>query len=152
MKKQLLTRVWTLGILLLLFVASGCNQNNPYLNREEDKQEAEKVTNELFSLIQERKFDETLKLFSPEFYKKTSSKRLLDVYIMVSKQLGKLKSFDIQKWETKRLEGEKPLGEYFFIFKTHYEKSDALETIRLAREKNGIIRILSYNVSSKSFK
>ncbi|RZL30574.1 MAG: DUF4019 domain-containing protein [Pedobacter sp.] len=142
----------TLVVFLLFFIASGCKSNDPYLNRDEDKQEAEEVTNKLFMLIKEKKFEETLKLFGPEFYKKTSSTRLIDVYTMVSKQLGDLKSFEIEKWETKRVEGDKPLGEYFFVFKTHYEKFDASESIRLAREKNGRIRIIAYTINSKHFK
>ena len=52
---------YTLILIPLLFI--GCNFNKTYRNREEDKQEAEKITEKFYSLIKNNNRKEALKLF-----------------------------------------------------------------------------------------
>ena len=137
--------------LLLIIVSTSCHFNSQFINRMEDKDDGEKITSQFFELIMNKRYSETKKLFSPQFLKVTPWHKMENILLLTSKKLGNLKTTGIDKWETRRVEGSDPFSEYNFTYRTHYEKFDAVETFRLVREGNGVIRILAYNVNSDGF-
>ncbi len=141
-------------ILILIVISISChfNINNQFINRQEDKDDGEKVTSQFFELIMKKHYHETEKLFSLQFLKITPWKKMENIFLSVSKTLGNLKTAEIGKWETRRVEGSNPSAEYNFTYRTHYEKFDAVETFRLVREDDGVIKILAYNISSDGFR
>ena len=70
---------------------------------------------------------------------------------MTSEKLGVLEATEILTWETRRVEGSNPVADYAFVYKSTYENFPAKETIRLTREEDGQIRIISYNIISDGF-
>ncbi|MEO3407154.1 DUF4019 domain-containing protein [Mucilaginibacter sp. CAU 1740] len=138
-----------LAILACLITLSGCKFNSTYINREDDKQAAEKVTNKFFELIKAKKYNDTFKLYSDKFWTVTPKSKMLEIYTMSEKKLGELNSATVDNWETRRVEGSDPSAEYVFAYKTKHSKYQAVESIRLMREKDGSIKIVAYNVNSE---
>lgn len=137
--------------ILFMITMTACHFNSQYLNREEDKKEAEKITNELYQLLKEKNYDATTKLFSKKFFEVTDKEKLFKIFGMTIEKLGKLKVIEIEKWETRRVEGSNPLAEYAFVYKNTYSNFPARETIKLIREEDGKIRIIAYNINSDGF-
>ena len=137
--------------LLLIIGSTSCHFNRQFINRTEDKNDGEKITSQFFELIMNKRYSETKKLFSPQFLKVTPWLKMENILLLTSKKLGNLKTTEIDKWETRRVEGSNPFAEYNFTYRTHYEKFDAVEIFRLVREDNGAIKILAYNVNSDGF-
>jgi hypothetical protein len=150
MRRQ--AKTFTLStILLILVTMTTCRFNSQYLNREEDKRDAEKITNELFKLMTAKDYEATTKLFSKKFFEVTDKEKLFKIFSMTSEKLGVLERTEILTWETRRVEGSNPVADYAFVYKCTYEKFPAKTTIRLTREEDGQIRIISYNINSDGF-
>lgn len=139
------------AIMFILLTMTACHFNSQYRNREEDKQDAEKITNQLFEQLKANDYEAANKLFSKKFFSVTDKETLFKIFSMTSEKLGPLKETEILKWETNRLEGSNPKAEYAFIYKCAFEKFPAKVTIRLIREEDGKIRIISYHVDSVGF-
>ena len=60
-------------IAIYLGVITGCTYSASYLNRDQDKQEGEKVTNQLFDALKNKSYDTAFKLFSKRFFETTSN-------------------------------------------------------------------------------
>ena len=58
-----------LVFLIIPILATSCHFSNKYQNRESDKQDAEKITAELFGLIKQSDFEKATELFGEEFLK-----------------------------------------------------------------------------------
>lgn len=138
-------------LLITTVVLNGCSFNNTYINREEDKKDGEKVTNKFFELIKAKKYNDTFKLYSSQFWTVTSKDKLLEMYTATENKLGDLDSTTVSKWETRRVVGTNPSAEYVFAYNTKHSKYKAVESIRLAKEKDGSIKILAYNINSDGF-
>lgn len=110
---------FTLPAVLLIVIMSSCHFNSQYVNREEDKKEAEKVTNEFYQLLKAKDYEATTKLFSKKFFEVTDKEKLFRIFAMTTEKLGELKNVEIETWETRRVEGTKPSGDYAFMYKTH---------------------------------
>ena len=57
----------TLCLTSLLFIASSCNVNSSYINREEDKKDAEKVADQFYTLLQKKEFHKIDPMLSTQF-------------------------------------------------------------------------------------
>jgi hypothetical protein len=146
MKAKLIRR--TTYALLVLFLNS-CQFNNQYLNREDDKAEAELVTTKFYSFIMNQEFEKTLGLFSDKFFEYASKEELLKLLTAIENKLGKLENTRIEKWDTRIINGSDPSSAYKFLYIVKYEKYEAAESISLIKEDDGTIRIAGYNVDSK---
>jgi len=140
-----------LMLLTTVITLNGCSFNNTYINREEDKKDGEKVTNKLFELIKAKKYNDTFKLYSNQFWAVTTKDKLLELYTATENKLGDLDSTTVNKWETRRVVGTNPSAEYVFAYNTKHSKYKAVESIRLVKEKDGSIKILAYNINSDGF-
>lgn len=135
----------------LLLTLMSCHVNSVYLNREEDKKDAEKVTNKLFELIKTKDYKQTTGLFSKQFYEVSSKEKLFDIFTATNLKLGNLQETKIETWETKRVVGSNPSANYTLVYNNKYEKFESKEIIKLTRDADGIIRIFGYHINSDGF-
>lgn len=148
MKTQLLKIVFNSVIILILM---GCHFNGQYLNREEDKSEAEMITNQFYTKIKNQEFNESLALFSDKFFEYSDRQELLKILTATNNKLGVLQSTKLEKWDSRVIEGSDPSSNYTFLYINQYEKFEARETIGLIKDDDGIVRIVSYNIDSMGF-
>lgn len=134
--------------VLLLF---SCQFNSSYVNRVEDKDAAEKITNQYFDLLKAKKYDESFALFSDKFWTVTSKEKTKEIFTVTNKKLGALVDIKLDHWETRRVEGTNPSAEYILYYVNKYEKYDAKETLSLTRESDGKIKIIAFNINSEGF-
>src|SRR5688500_16435134 len=136
---------------LLFMLLTSCRVNSEYINREEDKRDAEAISSKLYEYIKAKDYESTWKLFSKDFLEVLNMQKLYEIYVTTSEKLGDLKDVNLETWETRRIEGSNPFAEYTLVYKNKYDKYDATETIKLRREKDEEIRIVSYNIISNGF-
>lgn len=139
-----------LYLLCLLLAATSCNFNSTYLNREEDKQDAEKVANQFYTLLQKKDFQKIDPLLSNRF-KATTSKEKLNAYLTGGlNKLGEIKSKKLDHWESRVIKGTNASANYVLYYVVERTKFQSKETINLTAE-NDQIKILGYNVNSDAF-
>src|SRR5476651_601248 len=94
----------TLKTACAFFIAicfTACQFNSTYLNRDEDKKDAEKVTNQLFDFIKNKKYEESYALYSDKFWEVTSKQKMKSYDSITNAKLGELDSINLDKWETR---------------------------------------------------
>jgi hypothetical protein len=135
----------------MIFSLSSCHFNGQYIDRVEDKQDGELVTNKLYDFIKSKQYDEAVSLFSEMFLKATPKDKLIDLFIKVNANLGDLEEVKIDHWETRRVVGSNPSSSYMFVYKVKYTKFESTETIHLVREEDNQIRISALNINIDGF-
>jgi hypothetical protein len=141
-------------IVIVCFAAllvSGCSFNSTFTNNIEDRKDAEKVTNKLYELIKKKDYEATTVLFSKRFFDASNKEKLFEIFNATNVKLGSLEKTEIGQWETQRVEGTDPSANYALQYNNQYTNYQATETIRLTREKDGAIKIISYNINSDGF-
>ena len=128
-----------------------CHFNYQYINREEDKKEAELVTNKLYDYIKTRDFEGSTQLFSAKFYKVTSRSKLLRILEGTNDKLGTLLETNLENWETLIVKGSNRIATYRFYYKNRYSNFDTEERITMSKEEDGQIRVIEYNINSDGF-
>ena len=139
-----------LSVCTVLTLAS-CQFNSQYINRDEDKKDAEKITTKLFDLLKTKNYNGTTDLFGKKFFEVSSKEKLFEIFAATNNKLGELQDTKIESWETKRVEGSNPSADYLLVYKNKYEKFESKETITLTKETDGKIRIIGYNINSDGF-
>jgi hypothetical protein len=117
-------------------------------NQESDRADGDKVSNALYSLLSEDKFDETDRLFGEEFFKITSKEQLRAIFEKTRSALGKFKGNKLGEWETVETSGSVNRTDYVMKYEVEYEKGMALETVRLMKKGDGPVKIVGYHVNS----
>lgn len=136
---------YTLILIPLFFI--GCNFNKTYRNREEDKQEAEKITEKFYSLIKNNKRKEALKLFGEKFFKLTRKDQLNEMLNEINSSCGsKISDTKLITWETFVSIGTNPKSEYVLLYKVNRNIKNTQEKITLEKN-NDSIKIVGYDVS-----
>ncbi|WP_426327555.1 hypothetical protein [Pedobacter sp. R-06] len=138
----------SLYLFSLLFIATGCNFNSAYLNREEDKKDAEKVADQFYTLVEKNDLKNLGPLLSNQFKAVTSAQKLNDYLTGTANKLGDIKSKKLDHWETKVIRGSNPAAKYVLYYVVERAKFQAKETVTLTAE-NDQIKILGYNVNSE---
>ena len=144
MKKPLL-------FLILTVILNSCHFSTRYVNRESDRQDAEKETNDLFEYIKKSAFEEATELFEPEFYKETSKDELIKIFEHTENKLGALKTLELGDWHTDVSEGAIPHGFYTLNYKGVFEYGDAKLRLNLTKNENGVIKVSGYFINSNAF-
>lgn len=148
----MLFKIRTIVILsIVALLVNGCSFNSTFTNNIEDRKDAEKVTNKLYELIKKKDYEATTVLFSKRFFDASNKKKLFEIFNATNVKLGSLKKTEIEQWETQRVEGTNPSANYALQYNNHYTNYEATEIIRLTREKDGSIKIISYNINSDGF-
>ncbi len=138
-------KMYTLILIPLLFI--GCNFNKTYRNREEDKQEAEKITEKFYSLIKNNNRKEALKLFGEKFFKLTRKDQLNKMLNEINSSCGsKISDTKLTTWETFVSIGTNPKSEYVLLYKVNRNIKNTQEKITLEKN-NDSIKIVGYDVS-----
>jgi hypothetical protein len=147
--------VFKIRTLVIVFIATlvvnGCSFNSTFTNSIEDRKDAEKVTNKLYELIKKKDYEATTVLFSKSFFEASDKEKLFEIFNATNVKLGSLEKTEIGQWETQRVEGTDPSANYALQYNNQYTNYQATETIRLTREKDGEIKIISYNINSDGF-
>jgi len=135
-------------LLLLVFSLTSCNFNSTYINREEDKKDAEKVSDQFYTLLEQKDFNKLSPLLSNQFKAVTSTKKLNEYLTGTVSKLGEIKSKKLDHWETKVIKGSNSSAKYVLYYLVERTKFQAKETVTLVAE-NDQIKILGYNVNSE---
>ncbi|WP_316847052.1 hypothetical protein [Pedobacter psychrodurus] len=135
-------------LLFLLFSLSSCNFNSTYLNREEDKKDAEKVSDQFYALLEQKDFKKLSPLLSNQFKAVTSTPKLNDYLTGIVNKLGEIKSKKLDHWESKVIRGSNASSNYVLYYIVERVKFQSKETVTLTGENNQI-KVLGYNVNSE---
>lgn len=140
MKKYLL-------FFLVLLLITGCEFNKTYRNREQDKRDAEKITNQFYSLLKENKESQVYELFGDKFFKLTPKEQLTKMLNEINAECGnKILSIKLEKWESFVSTGTNNKSEYVLLYRIHRNLKNTEEKITLEKAKNNI-KIVGYDVS-----
>ena len=138
-------------LALTILTLTSCHFNSTFINREEDKKDAQKVTAELYELLKSNNYEATVPLFSKKFLEVTNKEKLFEIFSFTKEKIGDLQDTTIEAWETNRVEGSNPSALYSFTYNNKYDKFNAKETVNLLREADGKIRIFRYAINSDGF-
>lgn len=128
-------------ILIVLFLTS-CNFNKVYENREEDKQEAQKVIDKFYFLIQQNNREEAFKLFD----QKTTSKEKFDlIYDKVENENGAIKDYKLSTWQTSIVKGTDSKADYLLTYDVTRNISNTKEFFLMQKE-NDTIKIIKSRI------
>lgn len=130
---------------LISFFLVSCSFNSTYQNREEDKNDAKKVTEEFFNFIKQGNNDDAFKLFSNKFFQTTSKDRLLQVIDKTTNEYGKIQNDSLFSWRTFVTEGANPTSKYELTYQIKRDSGNTREVINLEKEKDSI-KIMGYRI------
>ena len=133
-------------ILIIPIFVTSCNFSNEYKNRESDRQDAEKVTAELFGFIKQSDFEKATTLFGKEFYEVYSKEDLIKIFESTESKLGGLKSTELYDWNTMVSEDEIEQGFYNMNYKSEFENGKAIQKITLVKNEREEIKVVGYNI------
>lgn len=145
MKKKL-----NLIIGFLLILITSCQFNSFNNNSNKDKEDAERVTGQVYALIRLDDYAKTYELFSPKFLQGWDTTQLVDLLRKFDNKLGKVDSIHLDTWNTKVVEGSNPQSDYLLVYTVKRDKFMSKETFGLTKE-NGVIKIYGYKVESEGF-
>jgi hypothetical protein len=138
-------------VLFLLVTLSACNFNSTYLNRAEDKNDAEIVANRYYGALKNKDYEAVDVFFANEFWKVTPKDKLHEILVNTQSKLGELKSTKLDHWETKVIKGTNPSSEYILYYLNKYKNHEAKETLRLIKVADDKIKIIAFNINSDGF-
>ncbi|WP_231427770.1 DUF3887 domain-containing protein [Pedobacter sp. Leaf250] len=144
MKNKLFSVLFAFCLLLTLI---SCNFSGTYINREEDKKDAEKVADEFYTLLQNNEFQKVNSLLSTQFKAATSAEKLNNYLSGALNKLGEIKSKKLDHWESKVVKGTQSSATYVFHYLVERTKFQSKETVTLTAE-NDKIKIQCYNINS----
>jgi hypothetical protein len=130
------------------FIFTSCHFNSSYVDRQEDKNEAEGVTSDFYTYLQRNDFKNSLQLMSSKFFEKSTEEQTIEFMNETNDKLGAIKYARIKEWHTLRVEGTDPKTQYIFIYEVERDKYNSIETVSLEKE-DGVAKIVGYNVSSE---
>lgn len=133
-------------LLLIAFFLVSCNFNKTYRNREEDKKEAEKITEKFYDLIKENNRPEAFKLIGKKFFETTNKKQLNQMMDDINAECGdKISDTQLTIWETFVSVGTNPKSQYVLSYKVKRNLQNTQEKITLEKDHDSI-KIMGYNV------
>ena len=132
-------------ILFLMLVSSRFNSS--YINREEDKRDAEQVIVQFYGLLKNQDYKGTYRLFDKRFIEVTDTQKLNEIYDISFEKLGNVESYNIEKWETEAIVGANSKTNYVFLLNVKRSNYASKETVTLLKEKDDI-KVISYHVNS----
>ena len=141
-------RIFFVFSISLIFVS--CRFNSSYINREEDKRDAEQAIAQFYELLKNQDYKGTYRLFDKRFFEVTDTQKLNEIYDISFEKLGDVESYNIEKWETQAIVGTDPKTNYVFLLNVRRSDFASKETITLLKEK-GEIKIMGYHVNSDGF-
>jgi hypothetical protein len=138
-------------LILVGLSISGCVYTRTFKNRDDDLDDAKKVTDQFFNALKKDDFKSIYPLFSQRFFQVTPKDSLNYIFVMSKNKLGTVETTGITNWGTQVTEGTTQSGDYMINFTVHRTKFDSKEQIRLVEEEDGKIRIAYYHITSDGF-
>jgi len=129
----------------LLVSLTSCSFDKIYENRKEDKDDAQKITQQLYHLLEENNNDAAFKLFSSNFFQVTSKNKLSQVIDKTKLSYGNIESEKLTSWRTHVATGSNPVSKYEMTYQVTREKGSTQEVITLQKE-NDSIKIIGYRI------
>lgn len=140
-----------LSLLLLAFlVLQSCHFNSSFTNREEDKIDGEKVTNEFYTLMKGKEYSAAYSLFSKKFFEATDTGKLNNIFTASENKLGSIDTISLENWQTVTVKGSDPKSEYLFSYEVKRKHFSSKEEFTMTKE-GGKIKIVGYRVNSDGF-
>ena len=128
-----------------MILIAGCNINATYIDRVNDKTDAEKCINIFYTNLKNNSSKNITWIFSKQFTKKTNEKEFNEFINKINSQIGILQLTTLDHWHTKVVVGTNSYSDYSFYYYNIYERGGTKETIHLIKE-NDTIKIDAYNI------
>lgn len=132
-------------VLIIPFFLVSCNFNSISQNREEDRKDAEEITQWFYRLVKNNDKAGAIKLISKNFLKTTPKEQFNQILDTSSAECGSIKSYSLSKWETFVVKGTNPRSEYVLVYDVKRTVKNTKEKFTLKKE-NDSIKILGYNI------
>ncbi|WP_278380517.1 hypothetical protein [Chryseobacterium arthrosphaerae] len=130
-------------LILVSFLFVGCSYDKIYENRESDKQDAQKVINKFYFLIQQNNREDAFRLFNQ---KTTSREKFNFVLDKVENENGKIKNDSLSTWQTLVVKGTNSKSNYLLTYEVDRDFSHTQETFIMQKE-NDTIKIEKYKIN-----
>lgn len=132
-------------ILIALTIVS-CNFNKTYHNREEDKKDAEKITEKFYTLIKENNRQKAFKLIGNKFFETTDKNQLNQMIDDINAECGdKISDTQLTIWETVVSVGTNPKSQYVLSYRVERNIQNTQEKFTLEKDDDSI-KIVGYDV------
>ncbi|WP_261511407.1 hypothetical protein [Chryseobacterium paludis] len=132
-------------LILIPFLFIGCSYDKIYENREEDRQDAQKIINKFYFLVKEDNKKELFKLFSNRFFKEVGKERFEQILDKTDNDFGKVKDYELTDSWTHIIKGSNPISKYELSYLVTRNSTQTKEYFRLQKE-NDSIKIISYRL------
>jgi len=132
-------------VLLIVAGFSSCSMNTTYNNRESDKQDAERVAEQLYHFLKANEPQKAMSLFSPKFFSATDTNRLYQLLDTAKIVNGSIESYILANWQTNIVKGTDTRSDYVLVYVVRRERKDTQETILFEKEGESI-KITGYNM------
>lgn len=133
-------------LILIAFVLVSCSYNKIYEDRESDKQDAQKIINKFYFLIQQNNDKkEVFRLFSKRFFQEVEKERFEQILNKTDSDFGKVKDYELTNSWTQIIEGSNPISKYELSYLVTRDSTQTKEYFRLQKEKDSI-KIISYRL------
>ncbi|MBO9693588.1 hypothetical protein [Chryseobacterium sp.] len=133
-------------VILITFVLVSCSYNKIYEDRESDKQDAQKIINKFYFLIQQNNDKkEVFRLFSKRFFQEVEKERFEQILNKTDSDFGKVKDYELTNSWTQIIEGSNPISKYELSYVVTRDSTQTKEYFRLQKEKDSI-KIISYRL------
>lgn len=137
-----------LYLILISFLLVSCSFNQTFSNREEDKKDAEKISQKFFwELKYGGNMDTIYNLFGDKFFAVTDKEKLLQIINTTQNDIGRIEEYNLVKWETLIVKGSNAKSEYLLVYDVKRGTSKTEETFSMQKDKNGDIKIVGYRVN-----
>lgn len=133
-------------LILVSFLFIACNFNETYHNREEDKKDAEKITEKFYDFIQKNNREEAFKLIGNKFFKTTNKRQLNQMIDDINAECGaQISDTQLTIWETFVSVGTNPKSQYVLSYRIERNIQNTQEKFTLEKN-NDSIKIVGYDV------
>ncbi|KMQ59626.1 hypothetical protein ACM40_15955 [Chryseobacterium sp. BLS98] len=136
----------SIQIFLVLILMISCNYNETFSNREQDKQDAERVIKKFYASIKENNKESTIKLFSKKFFLITNKQQLNEMINWTNEKGGTISNYTLSNWQTLVIKGPNPKSDYSLVY---YIKRDSINTQEIfsLQKENDTIKIVGYKIN-----
>ncbi len=135
-------------LILISFLLISCSFNQTFSNREEDKKDAEEISQKFFwELKYGGNLDTIYNLFGDKFFEVTDKEKLLQIINTTQNDIGRVEEYDLVKWETLIIKGSNAKSEYLLVYNVKRGMAKTEETFSMEKHKNGDIKIVGYRVN-----
>jgi len=137
-----------LYLILISFLLISCSFNQTFSNREEDKKDAEEISQKFFwELKYGGNMDTIYSLFGDKFFEVTDKDKLLQIINTSQNDIGRVEEYNLVKWETLIVKGSNSKSEYVLVYDVKRGTAKTEETFSMQKDKNGDIKIVGYRVN-----